>query len=229
MEQNRTCWGLLRRRQCLVPTLRGWMLLALGLMLLAFVALRVTYPFLAINDPAPGGVLVVEGWVPDATLEDAKAEFNRNHYSTLLVTGIPLEQGAPLSEYKNYAYLGTAILLKLGMATNQVQAVPTPLTQRDRTYAMASSVKAWLLAHQVPGGNVNLLTLGAHARRSRLMFEQALGPGYKVGVLAMPARGYDERHWWRSSQGVRVVTGEAIAYAYARFLFRAPTENEAKE
>jgi hypothetical protein len=229
MEQNRTCWGLLRRRHCLVPTLRAWLLLALGLAVLAFIGMRATYPFLAVNDPAPGGVLVVEGWVPDATLEAAMAEFNRNQYSMLLVSGIPLDQGAPLSEYKNYAYLGAAILLKLGMATNQVQAVPTPLTERDRTYAMASSVKAWLLAHQMSGGNVNLITLGPHARRSRLMFEAALGRGFKVGVLAIPARAYDERHWWRSSAGVRVVTSEAIAYAYARFLFHAPKDSGVME
>ena len=88
-------------------------------------------------------MLVVEGWAPDYMLEAAIAEFKRNHYARLFVTGIPLEQGAPLSEYKNYAYLGAATLLKLGLSTNDVQAVPTPLTRRDRTYAMALSLKHW--------------------------------------------------------------------------------------
>jgi len=35
--------------------------------------------------------------------EAAIAEFKQHHYDRLFVTGIPLQQGAPLSEYKNYA------------------------------------------------------------------------------------------------------------------------------
>jgi hypothetical protein len=43
-------------------------------------------------------------------------------------------------------------------------------------------------------------------------------------VRAIAADDYDERHWWHSSQGVRVTIGEAIAYAYARLLFYPPEE-----
>ena len=69
-----------------------------------------------------------------------------------------------------------------------------------------------------------MITGGPHARRSRLMFEKALGKGVTVGVMAIPANDYDERHWWHSSQGVRIIIGEALAYAYARLLFYPPEE-----
>jgi hypothetical protein len=224
MESSKTCLGLLRRRQCLVPTLRGGILLGLILAALVLLAGRELHPFLAVTDPVPGGVLVVEGWAPDYMLEEAIAEFKRNHYAGLYVTGIPLQQGAPLSEYKNYAYLGAATLVKLGLSTNEIQAVPTGLTRRDRTYAMALSLKHWWREHQMAPTKVNLITGGPHARRSRLMFEKALGKGVVVGVRAIAADDYDERHWWHSSQGVRVTIGEAIAYAYARLLFYPPEE-----
>jgi uncharacterized SAM-binding protein YcdF (DUF218 family) len=223
-EQKKSFLGLLRRRQCLVPTLRGWLLLALSGAALAVLAARQVEPFLAVTDPVPGGVLVVEGWVPDYMLEAAIAEFKRDHYAKLFVTGVPLQQGAPLSEYKNFADLGAATLLKLGLSTNDIQAVPTPLTQRDRTYTMALSLKTWLREHGMSPTKVNLITGGPHARRSRLLFEKALGNGVRVGVVAIPATDYDERHWWRSSQGVRVVVGEALAYGYARLLFHPPEE-----
>ena len=224
MESNKTCLGLLTRRQCLVPTLRGWLLAILGLTALALIGMLEIGPFLAVTDPVPGGVLVIEGWVPDYMLEAAIAEFKRDHYTRLFVTGIPLQQGAPLSEYKNYAYIGAATLVKLGMSTNDVQAVPTGATRRDRTYAMALSLKHWLREHDMAPAKVNLMTGGPHARRSRLMFEKALGSGVTVGVIAIPANDYDERHWWNSSQGVRVVIDEAIAYTYARLLFYPPEE-----
>ena len=224
MESDKTCAGLLRRRQCLAPTLRGWLLLALIFAALVFLAVREVHPFLAITDPVRGGVLVVEGWVPDYMLEAAIAEYKRDHYTGMYVTGIPLQHGEPLSEYKNYAYLGAATLVKLGMSTNEVQAVPTGLTRRDRTYAMALSLKHWWREHHIAPTKVNLITSGPHARRSRLVYEKALGKGVAVGVIGIPANDYDERHWWHSSAGVRITIGEALAYAYARLLFYPPDE-----
>jgi hypothetical protein len=61
--------------------------------------------------------------------------------------------------------------------------------------------------------------LGAHARRTRLLFQKALGPDIKVGVIAIETRNYDGRHWWRSSTGVREVLTEGIGYLYSKFFF----------
>jgi uncharacterized SAM-binding protein YcdF (DUF218 family) len=224
MESSKTCLGLLRRRQCLVPTLRGWFLLVLSLAALALVGILRIGPFLAVTEPVPGGVLVVEGWEPDYMLEIAIAEYKQHHYAKLFVTGIPLTQGAPLSEYKTYAELGAASLVKLGMSTNDIQAVPTGAIRRDRTYATALSLKYWLRDHGMAPTKVNLMTGGPHARRSRLLFEKALGRGVTVGVIAIPSRDYDEVHWWHSSAGVRNIIGETLAYAYARLLFYPPQE-----
>jgi hypothetical protein len=182
---------------------------------------RGLHPFLAVNAPVRGGALVVEGWAPDAAMEQVIAEFKQHHYQKIFVTGGPLEQGAPLSEYKTYAELGTATLLKLGMSTNEVEAVPAPRVHRDRTYASAVALRKWFAEHGLAPNKLNLMTGGPHARRSRLLFTKALGKDVSVGVVAMRTSEYDPQHWWRSSQGFRLVTGEAIAYAYARVLFRA--------
>jgi DUF218 domain len=219
MEPRKLYWGLLRRRQCLVPTGRGCVLLGLITIGLLLGAARGIQPFLAVTDSVPGGVLVVEGWVPDYMLQAAIAEFRRAHYDRLFVTGTPLQHGAPLSEYENYARLGAATLVKLGLSTNDVQAVPTPATRRDRTYTTALSLRHWLRDHGMAPTKVNLITGGPHARRSRLMFKKALGKSFTVGVIAVPANDYDERRWWCYSQGVRTIIGEALAYAYARLLF----------
>jgi uncharacterized SAM-binding protein YcdF (DUF218 family) len=225
MESSKHCLGLLRQRQCVVPTLRGWFVLALGFAALTLFAGLELRSFLAVTDPVPGGVLVVEGWVPDYMLEAAMAEFRQNHYAKLFVTGTPLTHGAPLSEYTNYAYLGAASLVKLGLSTNDVQAVPTGFTRRDRTYATALSLRHWWREHDLAPTRVNLITAGPHARRSRLLFQKALGEGVKVGVTALGDREYDERHWWHYSQGVRIMIGEALAYSYARLLFYPSTES----
>jgi uncharacterized SAM-binding protein YcdF (DUF218 family) len=224
VEKKKRSWGLIKRRSCPVPTARGWFLYLLIFVLFAVLLAHRIHPFLAVNDPVPGGVLVVEGWAPDSALKDALAEFHSNHYDKVFVTGIHLEHGGPLSEYDNYAELGTAVLIKLGMPTNAVQAVPTPRVIQDRTYTSATELKKWLREHSMPVSKINLYTSGPHARRSRLLYEKAMGKAVTIGVIAAPVDDYDPDHWWRSSPGVRNVTGEAIAYLYARLLFRAPKD-----
>jgi hypothetical protein len=224
MEDKKVLWGLLAPRRCLVPTLRGWVVLILCLTATTTIGLRQLGPFLTLSDPVQGGVMVVEGWAPDYALEAVIAEFNRNHYDRLFVTGLPLERGGPLSEYKTYAELGAAVLLKLGMSSNVVQAVPAAAVRQDRTYAMASSLKRWMADDGVTPGKVQIMTVGPHARRSRLIFQKALGKDFSVGITAIPSRDFDPEHWWRSSAGVREVIGEALAYFYARVLFHPSPE-----
>jgi hypothetical protein len=210
----------------LAPTLRGWAVLLVSVAIVAVLLTRGLGRFLAVTDPVESGVMVVEGWAPDYAFEAAIAEFNRNHYEKLLVSGQPLERGAPLSEYKTYAEMGAAIVIKMGLSSNVVQAVPAPLVRQDRTYAMASAVKRWMHDHGMSATSVQLMTLGPHARRSRLVYERAFGKGVKIGIKAIPSRDFDPNHWWRTSAGVRSVLDEALAYVYARLLFHPPKEAE---
>jgi hypothetical protein len=219
---SKPCWGLVHRRPCWVPTLRGWLALALACAVLAVVSAKGVHPFLAVSDPVPGGVLVVEGWAPDYALEEAIAEFKRGQYSKLFVTGSPLERGAPLSAFKTYAELGAATLVRMGLDTNTVQAVPAPSVRQDRTFTSAMALKAWLHEHRIAPTNFNVMSLGAHSRRTRLLFEKALGAEARVGIIAIEDRSYDPNRLWRSSPGVRSVSDEIIAYGYARLVFRPP-------
>ena len=73
--------------------------------------------------------------------------------------------------------------------------------------------------NHVSATNFNLMTLGAHARRSRLLFEEAFDGKASVGIISITNREYDPRHWWKYSEGVREVIGESVAYVYARFFF----------
>lgn len=195
------------------------MVLGLAVGLLALVTVRSIHPFLALTKPAPNGVLVVEGWSPDYALELAMAEFRRNHYDKLYVTGGPLERGAPLSEYKSFAELGAATLVRLGLSSNAVQAVPAPLVRQDRTYTSAVTLRQWCQEHGISLKTMHVMTEGPHARRSRLLFKKAFGNEVVVGVTAVPVRDYDPQHWWRSSAGVRTVISEALAYGYVRLFF----------
>jgi uncharacterized SAM-binding protein YcdF (DUF218 family) len=210
---------LITKKNVRVPTALGWAILALLIAIAFLIILPGIQSFLAVSYPNQSEVMVVEGWLPDFALEQALREFNQRHCRLMLVTGGPIEQGHMLVSYKNFAELAAAILEHLGLDRHMIREIPAPDARRDRTYASAIALKNWLNHAPVPINAINLVSLGTHARRSRLLFEKALGPGIAVGVIAVPDRRYDPRAWWKSSMGVRSTLDELIAYLYARFLF----------
>jgi len=224
---TRAGWGLLERRWRWSLSRRGRRLLGTSLAvagLAAVVALRHAQDFLAVNAPLPARVLVLEGWAKDYVVQAAQTEFTRRPYERLYLTGGPIAKGAPLCAYRTTADFTAAELRRLGMASNAVEAVPAPETARDRTYLSASALKRrWQAQGRLPAA-CNVVTEGPHARRTWLLFARALGPEVRVGVICVPSRDYDAAHWWRSSNGVRTVLAELIAYGYARFIFRPPPE-----
>jgi hypothetical protein len=219
---KRLLWGLLCRRSCLVPTLGGWLVLGVAILVVLVSTMRGIHPFLAVNQPIHDGLLVVEGWTPDYGLKLAADTFERDHYDKIYVTGGSLEYGMHLSSYKTYAQLGAATLIKLGLDSNSVQAVPAPRVRQDRTYAAALALKSWWQEHGIAPKRIHLMSVGPHSRRSRLLYQKAMGKDVFIGVTAIPFHEYDPQRWWHYSGGVRIVISESLAYFYARFLFSPP-------
>jgi hypothetical protein len=216
--------GLLQSRVCLVPTLRGWALMLGAALVLIFVVGRQLCAFLTVNDSIPGGVLVVEGWVPAYAAQEALAEFQSHPYLGIYVTGEPMEDGNPYFVFKNYAEFTAEKLREAGAPADRVHPVPAPLVGKDRTYTMALGLKKRLESDGVSTAKINIVSFGPHSRRTRLLYELAFGPSSQIGMIAITDREFHPDQWWKTSVGVRSVIGEAIAYGYARFIFR-PSAN----
>jgi len=60
---------LVLRREVWLPTLWGWLVLLVVLALAALIAARSLYPFLAMNEPSGGKILVIEGWMDPEGLD----------------------------------------------------------------------------------------------------------------------------------------------------------------
>lgn len=213
-------WKLVRQRTGRVPTWRGWLALALlaGLGTAAAVG-GLLHPFLAVTAREAADVLVVEGWMPDFGLRAAFEEYRRGGYKEIHVVGVPLEKGELLSEFGTYAEVGRATLERMGAPADRLRAVPAPKVRRDRTFASAVALRDSLArAGRMPAA-LNVVTVDAHARRSRLLFAKAFGDRTRIGIVAVADEQYDGRRWWRSSHGVRIVLSEWLGYVYARVFF----------
>lgn len=208
-----------RRRTCWVPTWRFLVLAAILVSGAAWALALGVHPYLAPTHPIASEVLVVEGWCDDEFLKAAVAEFSRGKYDRILVTGGPLEQGSTLSEYRTYAELGAASLSRIAPPGTPITAVPASKVDRDRTYNSGLALRKWFREQGTPPAAINLLSVGVHARRSRLLFEKAMAGDTSVGIIAATDPSYDARRWWTTSNGVRNVIDEFIAFFYAALLF----------
>lgn len=209
---------LIRLQQKWVLTLQGWIVTIVISVILMTLILTSIHPFLAINDPVKADILVVEGWLPDYALEGAIAEFKKGNYRQLVTTGVPLNKGYYLAEYKNFAELAAATCIAMGFDRDRVIAVPAGKVIKHRTVASALALRDWLATSSLNINSINLYSLGTHARRSWLIFKEVLNPEIQVGIIAAEPEDYDPQGWWKSSEGFRTVTGEIIAYLYARFV-----------
>jgi len=212
-------WGLISKRERYGLTLRGYIILAgMSIALLVLGAWNLL-PFLAVNVPVVGDIMVVEGWLPRYAIATAVRDFKKEDYKLLVTTGVPFGVGSPLRIYGTSADLAASCVRSMDFDEEKLVAVSTPDVKRHRTYESALQLKKWLKSKGLKIKALNIYTLGPHARRSRLLFRCVFAPEVEVGVIAVNSRDYEPNRWWTYSSGVRQVLDEAIAYIYAKFFF----------
>jgi hypothetical protein len=190
---------------------QGRTLVLMLLLGLAFTAWMEAYPFLARQAPVPAEVLVIEGWVGDDLLAQAAGWAESNGVTKIVATGGPIELGSYLASFRTYAEMTRARMEALGLGAKfELAAVPAEKVRRGRTRESARALRAAGAA----AGAFNVASEGPHARRSWRAFRDVFGDGAEVGSVALEPTAYGRADWWRCSEGVRAVIGEAIAYAY---------------
>ena len=213
-------WGLVTRRPRWGLSWRGWLLGLCAILVLGCVLVLRVHDFLAVSHRVDTNILVVEGWIDGYAIRAAAAEFKRGSYERVFTVGGPIVgDGGYINDYRTLASVGADLLKGAGVPANLVQMVPSHEGGRDRTYQSALALRTWFREHNLPIHSINLLTEDAHSRRSRLLFQKAMGDEVNIGIISVPNPDYDAAYWWRYSEGVREVIGEGIAYIYAKCFF----------
>ncbi len=218
-EYGEMFWGLLEYKPRWSLTLKAWLIIISSLMaFLGLIINRAPY-FLAIQAPIKADALLIEGWTGDTVIEAGVEEFLKGGYKYIITTGVKIYRGSSLLPYKNYADSAKAIIIASGIEPDKVIAIPTPVVNRDRTAASAIEVKERLLKKDLEIKSLNIYSFDVHTRRSYLIYKKVLGKDFALGAISYLNTDYDPRRWWASSMGFRYITGESLAYIYARFIW----------
>jgi hypothetical protein len=217
--KRRPLFGLVKRKEKWSLTWRGRFVALALVLVLGCSFIFWVHGFLAVTDRVDSQYLVIEGWVPNYALEESIAEFKSKPYQKIFTVGADPLTGTKIEPGDSTASEACNRLKWLGMNPDLMQPVPARIKYRNRTYQSAVALRKWVEENHVPMTSFNLVTVGPHARRSRLLFEKAFAGQARVGIISVEDREYDPKRWWKYSEGVKEVIGEGVGYVYARFFF----------
>lgn len=213
-----------KKKEVYVPTLAGFLLLLLLFFFIIYILIKNTYSFLSPSHHPVSTTLVIEGWIPDEGLKNALAYFKRHHYRHMIITGVPITQWTYSSPFSNMADASAGTMKRLLFRDTIYRAIIPSTIQRDRTYSTFISMKSQLKEWGISSEHFDLYSMGAHARRSYLMFRKAF-PDAQIGLITDTDASFDPEYWYASSRGFRTVFGELISYFYSALFFQ-PNEYE---
>jgi uncharacterized SAM-binding protein YcdF (DUF218 family) len=216
---------LVQRRTIWLPTFLGWFLL----LVIGCVPVVVWFfwgeGILALTERQPADVLVVEGWIGPEGVRAAYHEYIVGGYKFVVAAG-GLTGERWNSRRWNYADEAAEQLTKLGVPPDRLLVASSRETEAQRTFEMA------VAAHNVIGRSaihsINVFTRGAHARRSRLIFQKVFGSDNSVGVISWKPPMFSDEPWWRSSDRAEDLIKETVGYIFellansGRFVDAAP-------
>jgi hypothetical protein len=222
-EKRKTaCGGIFVRQECWRLSYKGWGLGMVFVVLLLVVLRGTVYGFLALNEPIQSDCVVVEGWLPPNYMAKAVQFIQAQKIHRVFTTGSSADDAWDTFRGETFAELGKTRLASLGVPKEEIIAVPSHVSQRDRTYNSALALKEWCRQSGNTLVSFNLLSTGPHARRSYMLFRRALGPKTEIGIIALKSVDDETKHWWQTSAGVREVLSESISYLYALIIFHPP-------
>ncbi len=218
---------LTKTKNTRVLTWQGYLLIFLLCALSFYLFIRNIEDFLSPKNAVfPADIMVVEGFVHDYVIDSAMALFAKDGYKELITSGTYMDMGAYLSQYTSTAQMATATFLARGFPEEKIHTVPTKHTWQQRTYNSALSVRAFIDSSGRKPLGINIVSLGAHGRRSYFLFKKTFeGSGIPIGIISIDERRYDPKKWWESSKGARTISNEFLAWLY-EWLFFSPKNSK---
>jgi uncharacterized SAM-binding protein YcdF (DUF218 family) len=210
---------LFRQRQIWMPTILGWLFLLLLFIALSILLLKNLYTFLAPNDPVGARVLVVEGWLSPDELVQAIQAYKNGKYERIVTTGGPVTGWPGSNLDTDYAKLAADYLAHHGIRPDLIYVVSAPQSAQERTFLSAVMFRESAQRLGITLDAVDIFSSGPHARRSRLLFQMALGQEVRVGILAARPSDFEPESWWRTSVGVEKMLFQSFGFAWVKCCF----------
>lgn len=187
-------------------------ILSLSILIACILTIAINiHPFLAITKPVNGEVLVVEGWIPKPALHKAKEIFEEGNYRLIATVGISSKD----HNIANDSEKAAAYFINNGIDKKKILITVAEYTTTNKTKSFALELKRHIQFQNKDIHRIDILTFGAHARKSYVVFKKVFEPEVKVGIISIRPHTYHPRLWWLSVEGWQWVVKDTIKYLVA--------------
>jgi hypothetical protein len=94
-----------------------------------------------------------------------------------------------INDYESHPEIVRNKLIKSGIDSSKVIAVTGSKTRINRTLTGALAFRDWLMESGQNVRDVNIISMGIHARRTWMTYKKVLGKSYNIGIIALPESG----------------------------------------
>jgi Ca-dependent carbohydrate-binding module xylan-binding len=112
-----------------------------------------------------------------------------------------------VNNFNSVAELARNQLLAMGVDSAKVTAVPGAMVNINRTLTSALAFRDWLAKSDINIKGLNIISLGAHTRRTWMIYNKILKDRYPIGIISVPDYNYNRSYIYKLFKTIRETLG----------------------
>jgi hypothetical protein len=111
------------------------------------------------------------------------------------------------NNFNSNAELARNRLISMGINSSQIIATPGETVIVNRTLTSALAFRDWLKQTNRDISGINIISMGAHARRTWMIYNRILKEKYPIGIISLPDYIYTQSKIYRLFKNIRETLG----------------------
>lgn len=112
-----------------------------------------------------------------------------------------------INNFNSNAELARNRLLSMGIDSSQIISTSGERVKINRTLTSALAFRDWLKQTNRNISGINIISMGAHARRTWMIYNRILKEKYPIGIIALPDDIYTQSRIYRLFKNIRETLG----------------------
>lgn len=112
-----------------------------------------------------------------------------------------------INNFNSSAELARNWLMAKGIDSSLLKAVPCEKVMINRTLTSALAFRDWLKKTNINVKGINIISMGAHARRTWMVYNKILDEKYHIGIISLPDLNYNRSEIYRFLKTIRETLG----------------------
>ncbi len=194
--------------------------IAITIIILSLAIFAVSIPFIPriaafLSHSSPidkPNIVVVEAWTSPETFRKAAQVFKENRAPALVICGVSKEKNVHVHR-NNVVYL-----IKNRVPLTSIVLLTDTIPSSHRTLTSARLLGFWIENSGIDTPRVQLVTLGAHSRKTHAIYKKVLGDSIATGIISVPEQFGKRAGIIRRFRYWRYVMRHVIGWVYAMVL-----------